>query len=46
MPLNIGESKSASIPVLNDIAITGTGNSYTLTGDVTNAGITDASEWS
>ncbi|MGB7787269.1 hypothetical protein [Methanoregula sp.] len=43
MPLNIGESKSASVPVLNDIAIIGTGNTYTLTGDVTNAGITDAS---
>jgi len=42
--MNTGESKSASLPVLNDLALAGTGNNtYSLTGDVTNAGITDAS---
>jgi hypothetical protein len=43
LPLNIGVSKSAAIPVINNVALVGTGNSFTLTGDVTNAGITDAS---
>ncbi|MGB7787254.1 hypothetical protein [Methanoregula sp.] len=44
LPMNTGESKSASLPVLNDLALAGTGNNtYSLTGDVTNAGITDAS---
>ncbi len=43
LPLNIGESLTASVPVINNVAIVGTGNSYTMTGDVTNAGITDAS---
>jgi hypothetical protein len=43
LPLNIGVDKSAAIPVINNVAITSSGNTYTLTGDVTNAGITDAS---
>jgi len=43
LPLNIGVDKTAAIPIINNIAIVGSGNSYTMTGDVTNAGITDAS---
>ena len=43
LPLNIGTSLRASVPVINNIALAGTGNSFTMTGDVTNAGITDAS---
>jgi hypothetical protein len=43
LPLNIGVDKTASVPVINNVAITSSGNTYTLTGDVTNAGITDAS---
>jgi hypothetical protein len=42
LPLNIGENKQAAIPVINNIAITSSGSYYTLTGDVNNAGITDA----
>ena len=43
LPLNIGTSLRASVPIINNIALAGTGNSFTMTGDVTNAGITDAS---
>ena len=43
LPLNIGVSPTASAPIINNIALVGTGNSFTMTGDVTNAGITDAS---
>ena len=42
LPLNIGPSKTAANPVINDLALTATDNSYQLTGDVTNTGITDA----
>jgi hypothetical protein len=42
LPLNLGEDKTAAKPVLNDIAVVSQGSSYQLTGDVTNAGITDA----
>lgn len=42
LPLNIGEDKLAAVPVINNIVLTASGSSYTLTGDVNNAGITDA----
>lgn len=42
MPLNIGEDKTAVIPLLNDVALAESGGYYTLTGDVSNAGITNA----
>jgi hypothetical protein len=42
LPLNIGEDKMAAVPVVNNIALTSQGSSYKLTGDVNNAGITDA----
>jgi hypothetical protein len=42
LPLNIGEDKTAAAPVVNNIAITNLGSSYQMTGDVNNAGITDA----
>lgn len=42
LPLNIGEDKLAAVPVVNNIVITSSGSSYKLTGDVNNAGITDA----
>ena len=38
----MGEDKTAAKPVLNDIAVVSQGSLYQLTGDVTNAGITDA----
>ncbi len=42
LPLNIGNDKTAAVPVVNNIAITPLGSSYQMTGDVNNAGITDA----
>ena len=42
LPLNIGEDKSAAVPLISNIALSGNGGTYTLTGTVGNAGITDA----
>ncbi len=42
LPLNIGEDKLAAVPVVNNIVLASSGSTYTLTGDVNNAGITDA----
>jgi hypothetical protein len=42
LPLNIAEDKSAALPVINNIALVSSSESYTMTGDVTNAGVTDA----
>jgi hypothetical protein len=42
LPLNIGEDKTGAVPVVNNIAVTFQGSSYKLSGDVNNAGITDA----
>jgi hypothetical protein len=42
LPMIIGEDKTAAVPVVNNVAITSQGSSYKLTGDVNNAGITDA----
>ncbi len=42
LPLNIGQDKTAAAPIINNIALVNQGTSYQLTGDVSNAGITDA----
>jgi hypothetical protein len=42
MPVTIGEDKTAAVPIVNNIALTQKGSYYDLTGDITNAGITDA----
>jgi hypothetical protein len=42
LPLNIAEDKSAAVPVINNVALVSSSGSYTMTGDVTNAGVTDA----
>lgn len=42
LPLNIGEDKKAAVPVVNNVELTTLGSSYKMTGDVNNAGITDA----
>jgi hypothetical protein len=42
LPINIGQDKTAAVPVLNDVALTTSGSNYDITGDITNAGITDA----
>jgi hypothetical protein len=42
LPIVIGEDKLAVVPVVNNVALTSSGSTYTITGDVNNAGITDA----
>jgi hypothetical protein len=42
LPINIGQDKTAAVPVLNDVALTTTASGYDITGDITNAGISDA----
>jgi hypothetical protein len=42
LPINIGDDKTSAVPVLNNVALTSKGTYYDLTGDITNAGITDA----
>ena len=42
LPLNLGTDKTAVIPVINDVGLTASGTYYELTGDVNNAGISDA----
>ena len=42
LPLNIGEDKSAAVPVINNVALVRSGGSYTMTGNIGNTGITDA----
>ena len=41
-PIVLGDNKKAAIPVVNNVALTTSGTSYSLTGDVNNAGLTDA----
>jgi hypothetical protein len=40
--LNIGVDKTAAVPVVNNIVLTSLASSYQISGDVNNAGITDA----
>lgn len=42
LPLNLGTDKSAAIPVINNVKLAGTAGTYTMTGEIGNAGITDA----
>lgn len=42
LPLTIGEDKTGAQIVVNNIASSGSGNTMTLKGDVTNNGLTDA----
>ncbi|MEN6397014.1 MAG: hypothetical protein ABFC78_11105, partial [Methanoregula sp.] len=42
LPLKLGTDKSATIPVINNVALISNAGSYTMTGDVGNAGITGA----
>jgi hypothetical protein len=42
LPITLGEDKTAAVPIINNVAVTSQGNTYHLTGDVNNAGITDA----
>jgi hypothetical protein len=40
--LNIGEDKLAAKPIVNNVALVQSGTHYSLSGDINNAGITDA----
>jgi hypothetical protein len=42
LPINIGEDKTAVVPVINNVAVVNQGSYYHLTGNVNNAGVTDA----
>ena len=42
LPINIGEDKTGARPIVNNIALVSQGPSFKLTGDVNNAGISDA----
>lgn len=42
LPIKLEEDKTGVIPVINNVALTSQGNAYLLSGDINNAGITDA----
>lgn len=42
LPVNIGNDKTAAVPVVNNVILTTKDSYYDLTGDITNTGITDA----
>jgi hypothetical protein len=42
LPITLGDNKKAAIPVVNNVELASSGTSYILTGDVNNAGLTDA----
>jgi len=42
LPINLGEDKFAAKPIVNNVALTRSGAYYSLSGDVNNAGLTDA----
>jgi hypothetical protein len=42
LPITAGNAKDAAVPVINNLALTSSGNTYTLSGDIANTGVTDA----
>lgn len=42
VPMTVGDRSTAADPVVNGVEVAGSGGTYTLTGDITNAGINDA----
>jgi hypothetical protein len=42
MPVNPGNAKDAAVPTINNLALTSSGSTYDLTGDIANSGVTDA----
>jgi hypothetical protein len=42
LPIVLGDNKKAAIPIVNNVELVSSGTSYTLTGDINNAGLTDA----
>ena len=42
LPITIGQDKTAAVPVVNNVVLSSSGNTYEITGDITNAGVSDA----
>jgi hypothetical protein len=42
LPIVLGDNKKAALPIVNNVELTSAGSSYTLKGDINNAGLTDA----
>ncbi|MGD0535519.1 MAG: hypothetical protein ABR999_08815 [Methanoregula sp.] len=42
LPIAIGQDKTAAVPVVNNVVLASSGNTYEITGDITNAGVSDA----
>lgn len=42
LPITAGNAKDAAVPVINNLALTSSGSTYDLTGDIANTGVTDA----
>ncbi|HVP96865.1 hypothetical protein [Methanoregula sp.] len=42
LPIAVGQDKTAAVPVVNDVELTSSGTTDEITGDVTNAGISNA----
>jgi hypothetical protein len=42
LPIELGSDKTIAVPVLNNVELTSKGGYYDITGDITNAGISDA----
>jgi hypothetical protein len=42
LPVVLGSDKTIAVPVLNNVELTSKGSYYDITGDITNAGISDA----
>ena len=42
LPIEIGQDKTAALPVVNNVVLSSSGETYDITGDITNAGVSDA----
>lgn len=42
LPINPGNAKDAAVPTINNLALTTLGTSYSMSGDITNTGVSDA----
>jgi hypothetical protein len=42
LPIIPGNAKDAAVPTINNLALTSSGSTYDLSGDITNTGVTDA----
>lgn len=42
LPINPGNAKDSAVPTINNLGLTSQGNTYSLSGDITNTGVSDA----